>query len=430
MSAIPSEIPAEGADAGSPGARASVFLMIFALVLITLRPFEDLREEMPDAPVSGKDQLTYFAFFALAIAALWLARRYAAPAFRAVTRPGLMALAVWMLLSTVNSWDPSTSLKRAVLGLLVIGCAAAAPLLPRGRAEMAAWIAIAATTLIGLSYFGVLFMPQLAIHSLADTLEPDLAGAWRGVFSHKNVASPVFGFLAYIGLYIAREGRRAKGYAIAAAAVIFLLNTHGKTSTALWLPALFVGGFVARAPSRALAALAALLPPLIMNALGMGAQLFAPLRDLAAKLPFDASFTGRAEIWQVAAAKIQERLIAGRGFDTFWDDPAIKLNTENGWATTAAHAHNGYVDATLSMGLVGLALTLWNFVVRPLADIGAARRQENDPALTVLCAQIWVYCVWVSSLETFLFDRANPVWFLFLFAVFTLRYLATFRTAP
>ena len=96
----------------------------------------------------------------------------------------------------------------------------------------------------------------------------------------------------------------------------------------------------------------------------------------------------------------------------------------------AAHAHNGYVDATLAMGLIGLALTLWALVLQPFADIRAARGRGGDLALTTLCAQIWVYGVWVSSLETFLFDRANPIWFLFLFAVFTLRYLATFSVAP
>ncbi|MGO9741958.1 MAG: hypothetical protein ACLPN5_10685 [Roseiarcus sp.] len=55
---------------------------------------------------------------------------------------------------------------------------------------------------------------------------------------------------------------------------------------------------------------------------------------------------------------------------------------------------------------------------------------EIQSQISVLCSQIWLYGIWVSSLETFLFDRANPVWFLFLFAVFTLRYLATFRSAP
>ncbi len=118
------------------------------------------------------------------------------------------------------------------------------------------------------------------------------------------------------------------------------------------------------------------------------------------------------------------------GFDAFWDDPSLRANAEQGWVAGAAHAHNGFVDITLSMGLIGLAFTLWALVFAPFADLGEAARRGADPALRMLCAAMLVYGLWASSLETFLFDRANPVWFLLLFAVFTLRYLACFRVAP
>jgi hypothetical protein len=47
-----------------------------------------------------------------------------------------------------------------------------------------------------------------------------------------------------------------------------------------------------------------------------------------------------------------------------------------------------------------------------------------------LLTQIWLFGLYVSSLESFLFDRADPIWFTFLFAVFALRYVASFRTSP
>ncbi len=422
---------APGADrADGAFARAGVFLAIFTLALVSLHPFADLSQELPDEPVTGRDALEYFAFLGLAGAAFALSRRHAAPAYAALLRPALIALCGWILATAMLSYDPSTSLKRAALCLLVMTTAAGAPLLPRGRAEMVKLIAIAALIPITLSYFGVVFLPNLAIHTAADAAEPDLAGAWRGVFEHKNVASPVFGLIAYCGLFVAGEGRRRLGYGIAGASLFFLLFTHGKTSTALWLPALIVGVYAARAAGTWTFAMLALGPAIAMSALGFGAQVFAIFRNLAAWLPFDASFTGRADVWRFAATKLVERPIAGRGFDAFWDDPAVRDNTEQGWATTAAHAHNGYVDATLAMGLIGLALTLWAFVLQPLSDLATVRRRGDDRPLAILCAQIWLYGIWVSSLETFLFDRANPVWFLFLFAVFTLRYLATFRSAP
>ncbi len=84
----------------------------------------------------------------------------------------------------------------------------------------------------------------------------------------------------------------------------------------------------------------------------------------------------------------------------------------------------------MSMGVPGVALALWALVAQPLADIGKAVRNGADPALLTLLTQIWLFGLYISSLESFLFDRSDPIWFTFLFAVFGLRYVASFRTSP
>ncbi len=423
------EIVAPSATARWTGASARrfAFVAVFALAMVTLKPFADLQAALPSGPVSGNDVPTYFAFLALAGIGLALVRQHATAAFAALNRPALLALGVWIVVTALLSYDPSTSLKRAALCLLVAATAAIAPLLPRGRSELASLLAIAVAIPIALSFAGVAFLPQLSIHSLADVLEPDLAGDWRGVFAHKNIASPVFGVFAYVGFYLTRVGRWRAGVAIGLASLVFLFFTHGKTSSALWLPAGALGFYLANRPSGWAGRALALGPPLLITAIGFGVQISG---SLAAALPFDTSFTGRSAVWRFAATKIAERPIAGHGFDSFWDDPALRANAEQGWVASAAHAHNGYIDAMLAMGAVGLMLTLWALALQPLADLAAAARRGEDRPLTILCAQILIYGLWVSSLETFLYDRANPVWFLYLFAVFTLRYLASFRVAP
>ena len=100
----------------------------------------------------------------------------------------------------------------------------------------------------------------------------------------------------------------------------------------------------------------------------------------------------------------------------------------NSWAGQAAHAHNGYLDSALSMGLPGLVLVLWAFVVQPFFDVRRAARAGADPALVLMFAQIWLFGIYLSSLESFFFNRNDPIWMTFLFAVFGLRYVACFRT--
>ena len=161
---------------------------------------------------------------------------------RAGEKPAFVALAGWIAFTALISYDPATSLKRAALCLLVSGSAAMAPLLPRGRSEMAQLVAIAAAIPLALSYLGVLLAPDLAIHSAADTAR---ARSRRRVArrirpqEHRqpggSASSPMLA-----STWSAKAGV-GQGFALAAASIVFLMFTNGKTSTALWLPALLVG---------------------------------------------------------------------------------------------------------------------------------------------------------------------------------------------
>jgi O-antigen ligase len=99
------------------------------------------------------------------------------------------------------------------------------------------------------------------------------------------------------------------------------------------------------------------------------------------------------------------------------------------WAGNASHAHNGYLDAVLAMGLPGLVLTLAAFVFAPARSLYRARERNADPALILMAMQIWLFGIYLSSLESFFFDRSNAIWITFLVAIFAIRYLAAFKVS-
>jgi O-antigen ligase len=99
------------------------------------------------------------------------------------------------------------------------------------------------------------------------------------------------------------------------------------------------------------------------------------------------------------------------------------------WAATVAHSHNGYLDTALAMGLPGLALLIAVLVIGPLRDFHVADRNGNNGPLTTVLLRIWLFGVYLAAFESFFLDRADPIWFTFLIAVFGLHYLARFRTA-
>jgi O-antigen ligase len=411
--------------------RAIAFVAVFLLAWISLRPFSDLGDASALDLSSGRETATYLCFGALAGLCFVQVIATDRLALRRLMVPSFLGLGAWIGLTCVTSQDVSTSLKRAALCGFVAMVAASLLLLPRGRFHLASLLGAIATLVLAVSYFGVIFMPEYSIHQATDLVEPNLAGSWRGVFAHKNEASAIFSIIAFIGIFVARSGRMVEGCVICALSLLFVLLSDGKSSTILCCAAIGVSLVAVRGKASAVVGALALAPLLALNMLGLGSVAFPQLASISASLPLDATFTGRTDIWRFALAKIPSHLFLGHGFSAFWSNESVRTAaTDAGsWVGDAAHAHNGYLDAVLAMGLPGLGFALWAFVAQPLLDLRRAVRSGADPALTLMLAQIWLFGIYLSSLESFFFDRSNPIWMTFLFAIFGLRYVASYRIA-
>jgi O-antigen ligase len=150
-------------------------------------------------------------------------------------------------------------------------------------------------------------------------------------------------------------------------------------------------------------------------------------------LPLDTTFTGRTEIWEFAVSSLASNPWFGYGFAAFWGNNSIVNlvpDDQIEWAAGAAHSHNGYLDNALTLGIPGLALIIAIFVVAPLFDFSAITKSGRDDALTRLFLRIWLFGIYLSSMESFFLDRADPIWFTFLIGVFGLHYVSRFRLKP
>jgi O-antigen ligase len=412
--------------------RGLAFIAAASLAWITLKPFGDLGSADALDLRDGREIPTYLCFGGLAVLCLLQVVESDHRGLRCLMTPSFLGLAAWIGLTCATSQDVGTSLKRAVLSGLVAIVAASLMLLPRGCSHLASLLAVAAGLLLALSYFGVIFMPEYAVHQATDLGEPALVGSWRGVFAHKNDASAVFSMIAFVGLFVARSGRSAEGWLICGLSLLFVALSGGKSSTILCAASVIVS-LAALRGGRAIPWTLGLATPLVaLNAMGVGSAASPQLAAISASLPLDTTFTGRIEIWRFVLGEIPRRLFLGHGFSAFWNSEAVRRAAADAdsWVGNAAHAHNGYLDAMLSMGAPGLAFVLWALVVQPMMDIRSAARANADPALLLMLTQIWLFGAYLSSLESFFFDRNNPIWITFLFAVFGLRYIASYRVAP
>ena len=221
-----------------PGAsissRGILFFAILALTCISLSPFPDLGDARLLELGEGNEAVTYLLFLVFAATATITAWRSDRPALKSLFIPSYLGMFGWVGITCVISQDPLTSSKRAAMLGFVVLCSATLFLLPRDRDEMTRLLSWLALLIIGLSYFGVLFMPEYSIDQATDLGEPQLAGDWRGVFGHKNLASPVFSFLAFVGLFVRTE-LPAEGWIIFVLSVVFIIASGGKSSTGICL---------------------------------------------------------------------------------------------------------------------------------------------------------------------------------------------------
>ena len=164
----------------------------------------------------------------------------------------------------VMSIEPGTSARRLVLALSVAAVAASLMLLPKSLTELRNWLAAAILTLLAVCYLGILLVPNLSVHLATDPQEPALAGAWRGVFGHKNMAAGMMAMVLFLGIYIMRAGSWLAGGIAVGLTLLFLINTEGKSALALCIAVLILTSLATMIRSFWFRAVVLLMPLVLM----------------------------------------------------------------------------------------------------------------------------------------------------------------------
>jgi len=402
--------------------RSVLIATVFLSLWISFHPFPALDEPIEVTEAGNlANQLGYSTLFVLLLAWNLL---HQPQRLLLLVRPVLIATLLWFALTVVTSWDPALSARRLAFALVTIGIAGMVLLVPKNPRHFADVMAVVVLIVLAACYLGVALAPQLTIHQASDVIEPELAGDWRGVFGHKNEASVVMVLFVFIGMFIARVRSLGLGAVIVMLALPFLFFTNSKTAMAALPLALIVSVIMARAAKPANGVGVALGLLLALNLLSIGSIYIAPIHALVEAIMPDATFTGRTDIWKFAIDHIAQRPITGYGFATFWGTEQVVYGmTGATWANTASHAHNGFVDLALTIGIPGSALmTLW-LVVLPLFDYYRAPDEPESAALKMLFLRICLFAAFESCFET-LFTQVGALWLILIAAAFGLRLVA------
>jgi O-antigen ligase len=397
---------------------AGLFLIIFTLV-----PFQGAYDVDPNASNDGNivNQLGYLGLGAVYLFAMLVV--VDTRVLKRIISPSWIVLFAIAFFSCLQSYDPTASARGLLLSLFAMILVAGVLVLPRSEKDFVNAGANAILLLVLIDYAALVLAPNIAIHQATGS-EPWHAGFWKGHLIHKNVSAPVFSIVCMFGIYCLRAGAPIRGLLIALLAANFVLHTGSKTTIG-FLPLaimLVLGGRAVGKPG--LMVIAHFVFAILIFCLTLGTIYSETFLSMTTALLEDPTFTGRDDIWKFASASIPDHLWLGHGYASFWLSPVIRgleANFEANWDVRGiVSGHNSYLDAVLTFGLPGGSMIILLLFVKPFRDYMRASQQPASRHFADFCIMVIVFMTYNGMMESFLLNRADPMWLLTALAVFGL----------
>jgi O-antigen ligase len=334
-------------------------------------------------------------------------------AVRGLLRPAWPILAMLALAFVSAFWsdDPALTLRRAITlsGTTVFGIYLVA------RFDMGEIVAI----LVKISVFAaVASFIVVAVAPSHYWLQGgvDYPTAWRGVYSSKNTLGLMCAVGTIAAVFALRHGYGSRWLAAAVipANLALLRLSEAGTPFMLLLAALYTALVFAAFRRRTGLGFAAGYGLILLGVIGLGLAALDWTEVLAA-LNRSPTLTGRYRIWVLSTQFIAQRPWLGYGYGAFWRHDGLPANEFwdiEKWLVP--HAHNGWLELGLELGIVGMAgitLLFLDGFYRGLRILTAPQSRHAVLILTLIVA------VLVENLTEFEIFRPNGIlWVLFVTA--------------
>lgn len=243
----------------------------------------------------------------------------------------------------------------------------------------------------------------------------------RGVLSTKNT----MGRIAAVGLLACAataflDRSRIRGALLAAVPMVIALaltdSATGLVTAVLLVAALGSAALAREAVGKAFLAggMTIVLAVLLVVAPGTTAD------EVTSVVGRDTSLTGRTELWRLSLEAATDRPLLGHGYGAFWHptsyegaDAASVISDRLHYPVP--HAHNGLIDAVLTLGAAGALLAL--MLVGGVLLRGARAARHGRHEFAVLQLSLGLLVVVSNLVESSLLRENNLLTILFVLAV-------------
>jgi exopolysaccharide production protein ExoQ len=222
------------------------------------------------------------------------------------------------------------------------------------------WVVVVASIALALFFPAYGRDQSMGITGLGTIL-----GTWIGIFNHKNFCAIVVCFLLSASLYRVPPDSTSRQLRATFVVLALFLVVMTRSHTG-WVVAAVLFGYVTA--MRILRKVhgrdrAALVVGSLVVFIAIGCIVARNYSALMVMFGKDATLTGRTDIWQAAFQSAAKRPLLGYGYQAFWH--GVQGESANVVLTLGfipPHAHSGFLETWLELGVVGLLLFLTSIV--------------------------------------------------------------------
>ena len=303
----------------------------------------------------------------------------------------VLALTGLMAASTLWTANPTGTALAVQRDLpLIIGLVFAVGTIPMN--DLVAALVWAVRVAVVVSLVAVALLPEARTHIDPNGVMPELAG-WHGLFPHKNIMTAFLVFGLVTVLTYDRSFVPKWGTVLLSGVLIVGSDSVTGIAGALLAVSLWVwfqlyqnldirGSTIFFFSSLSLAFFAII-------------GLVASLASLLAASGRDLTFTGRTFIWDATFDAFERRPFLGYGLNAMFFADDVTPETAEVWRAIGfqvPHAHNGFLNVAIQLGVVGLVVYLALFTSTFAAGV---RTVTSDPKLgtwivTVMVVQLFI----------------------------------------
>lgn len=359
--------------------------------------------------------ISLFRYLILAFSILFISLRFQKALRSLLKDPALVILIVLTFASvlwSVNTEWTVISLRSQFVQMISFSLFLATSFTLREQLELVA-VSLGLSALI--STFYAIAQPSIGKH-----LAGPFTGAWKGVYAQKNVLSRlmVLSCMAFACLNDKEQKWRYVvqfGFYLSLALVLLSTSKSGLLSSIFLILFLF---FYRRFRWRGEISVIGVDLAILVAVFSIGVVID-NWEPILTGLGRDPTLTGRTLIWGASLDLLfQDQFWFGYGRNAFWyTDMPIKVGAAVAQGYVPPHAHNGFIDLMIDLGIIGLFIFGFSLVhnfIRAAKKAYAAQRGEDLWPLAFLA------CLVIANItESSLMRLTNIFWVLYVAIAFS-----------